>query len=209
MDEQNTNMDATDNMTVEERIEHNKIKRAVSESLNEALTISNTNKSNENAGLNWVLNLLNKLMPLTLLAMMGWIALTIVDNQKDLVAMRIKLASMDNAITTFIDKDGKKSATSALLHHSTTVNPCNACHTRNGVVVHTLASLPNAPLLPGDLFERKCGSCHTLDRVLATKKTLDEWRVVVNEMRLKDANWISPKEANIITGFIDQLEKHR
>ena len=45
MDEQNTNLEVAEDMTIEERIEHNKIKRAVSESLLEALEIANINKS--------------------------------------------------------------------------------------------------------------------------------------------------------------------
>lgn len=44
MDEQNTNLEVADDMTIEERIEHNKIKRAVSESLLEALEIANIKK---------------------------------------------------------------------------------------------------------------------------------------------------------------------
>jgi len=44
MNEQNTNMEVIDDMTVEERIEHNKIKRAVSESLLEALEVANIKK---------------------------------------------------------------------------------------------------------------------------------------------------------------------
>jgi uncharacterized protein (DUF2344 family) len=46
MDEQNTNMEVVDDMTLEERNEHNKIKRAVSESLLEALEIDNIRKIN-------------------------------------------------------------------------------------------------------------------------------------------------------------------
>ena len=45
MNEQNTNMEVIDDMTVEETIEHNKIKRAVSESLLEALEIANIKKN--------------------------------------------------------------------------------------------------------------------------------------------------------------------
>ena len=189
------------------------IKEAVSESLLEALKLAEEKQQQDhvvmNSGLNWVLNLLNKLMPMALLALMGWIAVTIVDNQKDLLAMRLQVNAMDNAMQTFMDKDMRKSATSALLHHSTTVNPCSGCHTRNGVVVHTLASLPNRTMMPGDLFEQKCGSCHTIDRVLATKRDHEKWRIVVNEMRLKNVNWISQKEASIIIDYIDQLEKHK
>jgi hypothetical protein len=189
------------------------LKEAVSESLLEALKVAEEKQKESdvvtNSGLNWVLNLLNKLMPMALLALMGWIALTIVDNQKDLLAMRLQVNAMDNTMKTFMDKDMRKSATSALLHHSTTVNPCSGCHTRNGVVVHTLASLPNKSLMPGDLFEIKCGSCHTLDRVLATKGTHEKWKSVVNEMRQKNAKWISPREAIIIVDYIDQLEKHK
>lgn len=189
------------------------IKEAVSESLLEALQVANLKKNDDdhslNSGLNWVLNLLNKLMPLTLLAMMGWIALTIVDNQKDLVAMRIRLAAIDNSVQTWMDKDAKKSTTSALLHHSANVSPCNGCHTRNGIVVHALASLPARGRNAGELFEIKCGSCHTLDRVLTKTATAIQWHDVIAEMRKKRLNWISAKEADIIADYINQLEKHK
>jgi len=191
----------------------NDLREAVSESLLDALRVAEEKQQQDfhtnNSGFNWVLNLLNKLMPMALMALMGWIALTIVDNQKDLLAMRIKLNTMDNTFQTFMAEDMRKSTTSALLHHSTTVNPCSSCHTRNGVVVRTLASLPSNKMMPGDLFEQKCGSCHTLDRVLATKKDHKRWVAVVDDMRLKDTNWITKKEAEIIISYIDQLEKHK
>jgi len=44
MEEQNTNLEVAEDMTIDERIEHNKIKRAVSESLLEALEIANIKK---------------------------------------------------------------------------------------------------------------------------------------------------------------------
>jgi len=188
------------------------MKEAVKESLLEALETANIKKTDaENgiSGFSKVRKILNDIFPIALLAMFGWISLSVVEAQKDLLSMRIKLATMDNTIQTFIDKDSRKSATSALLHHSTTVNPCNGCHTRNGVVVHTLASLPNSRLMPGDLFEKKCSGCHTLDRVLATKKDTAKWKIVVSEMRNKDTNWISAKEADIVLNYITELEKHR
>jgi len=48
MNEQNTNLEVAEDMTIEERIEHNKIKRAVSECLLEALEIANVAKSKSN-----------------------------------------------------------------------------------------------------------------------------------------------------------------
>ena len=149
-------------------------------------------------------------MPLALLAMFGWIALTIVDNQKDLVKMRIQLTSMDNTMSSFMANDKAKTVTSALIHHSEVASPCNSCHMQNGVVIHSLplnrSKIVNK-LSNEQLFRIKCGSCHATEKALARKADRVTWANVAREMQLKDAKWISAKEAASILDFLARKDK--
>jgi hypothetical protein len=53
-----------------------------------------------------------------------------------------------------------------------------------------------------DLFVVKCSKCHRLDRPLGVRKTPQEWRQTVNDMRQKDPTWISQADGERITEFL-------
>jgi hypothetical protein len=53
-----------------------------------------------------------------------------------------------------------------------------------------------------DLFVIKCAKCHRLDRALSARKTPEEWRLVIAEMREKDPTWMGESEAERIGDFL-------
>lgn len=52
------------------------------------------------------------------------------------------------------------------------------------------------------LFERKCGTCHSIEKPKSRKKTKAEWEKTV--MRMKNVNMapISSKEARLIVDYL-------
>lgn len=56
--------------------------------------------------------------------------------------------------------------------------------------------------LAKDLFVAKCSKCHRLDAALSNTHTVEEWRGIVESMRLKDPAWIAEDEARAIAEFL-------
>lgn len=53
-------------------------------------------------------------------------------------------------------------------------------------------------------FEKKCGLCHTPDRIFYEKLTPKSRRHIVLRMQKRAMGWISPKEAERILAYLDQ-----
>ena len=60
---------------------------------------------------------------------------------------------------------------------------------------------PPAELGGEELLQARCTRCHTLDRVQAAAKTLDEWGATVERMRGKGAELTDP-EAQTLVEFL-------
>jgi cytochrome c5 len=60
---------------------------------------------------------------------------------------------------------------------------------------------PPAELGGEDLLQARCTRCHTLDRVQAAAKTLDEWEATVERMRGKGAE-LTDTEAQTLVEFL-------
>lgn len=64
---------------------------------------------------------------------------------------------------------------------------------------------------PYELFLQRCTACHTAEQVFTRLKsdkkneTVAAWPNIVNRMRQKAPNWITESEAQIITGFLNNL----
>lgn len=59
------------------------------------------------------------------------------------------------------------------------------------------------------MFEKKCSRCHSIDRPLFALKSLEEWPGIIQKMRGKDPEWISPGEAEIITNYLVENIQNR
>jgi cytochrome c2 len=55
------------------------------------------------------------------------------------------------------------------------------------------------------LFDVKCGTCHTLERVFAKTPTVKDWKHIVSRMQEKSPEWIKPEEADLILGYLKKL----
>lgn len=58
---------------------------------------------------------------------------------------------------------------------------------------------------PVDVFRTRCSACHTLERAylyIETHREQTQWEPVVERMRLKAPEWISPAEAHLITDYL-------
>jgi cytochrome c5 len=59
---------------------------------------------------------------------------------------------------------------------------------------------------PAEVFRVRCSACHTLERAylyVETHRQDTQWAPVVERMRLKAPEWISPPEAALITEYLD------
>jgi hypothetical protein len=66
----------------------------------------------------------------------------------------------------------------------------------------TLSAGTEAISLGRDLFVVKCAKCHRLDRALSARKTSQQWRSTIEQMRRKDMTWMSEAEADRIASFL-------
>lgn len=54
----------------------------------------------------------------------------------------------------------------------------------------------------GLLFERKCGTCHSIDKPKSKNKTKAEWEKTVTRMKNVNMAPISSKEARLIVDYL-------
>lgn len=143
--ETNNLTDGTNEMTVEEKHEHEKIKRAVSESLLEALHIADTKQQtkDDQRGVGWILDVLGKLVPVVIIALLSWMCVTIITIQKDIVEMRGQISGVDGHITEHTNIQKQQQEVSGLIHHTAIVAPCNSCHTPTGINSKGISVLKN------------------------------------------------------------------
>lgn len=75
--------------------------------------------------------------PVGVMGLMGWLLITavstqkdIVATQKDIVALRLQVAMVQKDITAHAvdSKDDARKVSET--HHSANINPCNGCHTK-------------------------------------------------------------------------------
>jgi len=146
MDEQNTNMEVASDMTEVERNEHEKIKRAVSESLLDAFLAAESVKrtKEEERGIKYLLEMLGKAIPVIVIALVSWVCITIVEvqkdialTQKDIVAMRSEIAAVGENITVHSVNSELQRQRTSLLHHTAIVSPCTNCHTAAGIKLNS------------------------------------------------------------------------
>jgi len=55
------------------------------------------------------------------------------------------------------------------------------------------------------LFEKKCNKCHKSQKALLTKKTMNEWKEIVEKMQKKDFIWILPAEVLTIADYLFEI----
>lgn len=108
------------------------VKNAVGESLMDIIEAASTHRSpaNEKWGASWVLEQVAKVLPVVVLALVSWVCLTIIDIQKDVVAMRLQVAQVENHLIEHNITTSKASAANAITHHTKLVsnNRCDSCH---------------------------------------------------------------------------------
>ena len=124
------NREETYEMTIEERVEHNKIKRAVDESLLDALQAANDlkqAKSKEKGGA-WVLDVLSKAVPVVVIALLSWMCVNIIEVQKDIVAMRLQVSQVESHLEEHNSSTNARRATNVTIHHVANSQRCNSCH---------------------------------------------------------------------------------
>lgn len=84
----------------------------------------------------------------------------------------------------------------------TWVLPCVALLCCLIVTATLMAEGTAAPVNKPLLVNVKCSKCHTLRRVFVMPRPAAEWRDIVEEMRDKNPEWITPAEAQQIFGEI-------
>lgn len=129
MSEENTNVEETFDMTIEERKEHEKIKRAVGESLLEIVgPLPRYENQNEPWGAKWLLDIVGKIIPVLVIALLSWVCLTIIDVQKDIVAIRWQVAQVEEHLVEHGEDSRNKTITMTAIHHVDSAHKCSGCH---------------------------------------------------------------------------------
>ena len=124
------NREETYEMTIDERKEHNKIKRAVDESLFDALQAANDLRQSktDERGLQWVLGIIGKSVPVVVIGLLSWMCVAIIDVQKDIVAMRLQVSQVETHLAEHNEATIAKRTTNATIHHVANSQRCNSCH---------------------------------------------------------------------------------
>ena len=124
------NREETYEMTIEERAEHNKIKRAVDESLLEAFQTANDIRQSktDERGLQWVLGILGKIVPIVVIGLLSWMCVAIIEVQKDIVAMRLQVTQVETHLSEHNEATIAKRMTNSTIHHVANSQRCNSCH---------------------------------------------------------------------------------
>ena len=75
-----------------------------------------------------LIQLINSVTPMLVLALLSWIALQIVDVKIDIPAIKRDVAAIRADLSTH-DVRGKEDALRiSILHHRTGIEPCSGCH---------------------------------------------------------------------------------
>ncbi len=54
------------------------------------------------------------------------------------------------------------------------------------------------------LFEKRCSSCHGLNRIKSAQKNPDEWKTTVERMKGKKNSNISDEDSKVITEYLSK-----
>ena len=108
------------------------VKETVNESLLEALQVANDKKQaiSEARGFSWFLDVLGKIIPVVIIALVSWVCIAIIDVQKDVLAMRLQIAQVENHLLEHNLASAKTAESNAIVHHTVLVsnNKCDSCH---------------------------------------------------------------------------------
>jgi hypothetical protein len=117
----------------EERIIMTKrdIKTAIDESLSELISnVADIQKKKEPWSGGWLIDIVGKILPVLLVALVSWVAITIVEVQKEIVSMRIQINDVQKDLMEHNDASRAAATANAVVHHTAIVseNKCNSCH---------------------------------------------------------------------------------
>jgi len=99
------------------------IKDEVVESLLDAIIAANVKKSYS------VSNILLTILQVAVVPLIGWLLLTSVEIQKDIVLMRYQLQEVNTHLKEHIDAVDSARMSSSTLHHAENLPNCVICHT--------------------------------------------------------------------------------
>jgi hypothetical protein len=115
-------------MTIDERKEHNKIKRAVDESLLETLQIVEDKQKERKSSWRGYLDFIGSVIPAASLAILGWLLLATIQTQKEIISMKENISQNTAHITEYTIASSARISANAMIHHVEPEQRCNACH---------------------------------------------------------------------------------
>ena len=106
----------------------NDIKEAVSESLLEALQVAEERQKQDSTSFKSIVASIISLIQIVLVPVLAYLLLQSVQIQKDIVAIRAQITSVDDHVTDHIAASDVKSKETAAWHHTRNILDCDSCH---------------------------------------------------------------------------------